>query len=116
MTLTTDSIISSVLKAQYMAEISISISILMPSPKKHSLLKESLLGKFRSKIQNCSVKVKYGTQTNWNIQNSMVMFTVSVSEREISSEKIKIVCLGEIRYLGYLKEAEFDGNIHLFIF
>ena len=34
----------------------------------------NFLSKFRPKIQNCLFKVKFGTKTNSNIQNSMVMF------------------------------------------
>ena len=36
------------------------------------------LGKFGQKTQNCQFKLKFGTQTNSNMQNSMVMFTFSL--------------------------------------
>ena len=39
--------------------------------------KITFLGKFGHKIQNC-FKVRFGTKTNSNMQNSMVMFTFSV--------------------------------------
>ena len=32
------------------------------------------LGKFGLENQNFQFKVKFGTDTNWNMQNSMVMF------------------------------------------
>ena len=35
-------------------------------------------GKFDSKIQNSQLKLKFGTQTNSNMQNSMVIFNFSV--------------------------------------
>ena len=34
-------------------------------------------GKFGPKNQNCQFKVKFGTLTNLNMQNSMVVFTFS---------------------------------------
>ena len=37
--------------------------------------KYPFLGKFGPKIQNCLFKVKYGTLTNSNMQNQMVIFT-----------------------------------------
>ena len=38
-------------------------------------------GKYGLKNQNCEFKLKFGTWTNWNMQNSMMMFTFSVSEQ-----------------------------------
>ena len=35
-----------------------------------------------SKTQNCQFELKFGTQTNLNMQNSMVMFTFSVFYRK----------------------------------
>ena len=40
-------------------------------------------GKFGPKIQNYLFKVKFGTKTNSNMQNSMVMFTFFVFKLEI---------------------------------
>ena len=56
------------------------------------------LGKFGLKNQNCHFKLKYGTKTNSNTQNSMVLFTFSDLEREHPFlanlvQKIKIVSL-----------------------
>ena len=56
------------------------------------------LGKFDSKIQNCFCKLKFGTHTNSNIQNAMVMFTFSIFDRKYSLranliQKIKIFSL-----------------------
>ena len=39
------------------------------------VLKIPFLGKFGQEIQNCSFNLKSGTQTNWNMLHSMVMFT-----------------------------------------
>ena len=36
------------------------------------------LGTFGPKNQNCQLKLKFGTKTNLNMQNSMVVFTFSV--------------------------------------
>ena len=36
------------------------------------------LGKFGSKNHNCQFKLKFATETNSNMQNSMVVFTFSV--------------------------------------
>ena len=36
------------------------------------------LSKFGPKIQNCQYKLKFGTLTNLNMQNSMALFSVSV--------------------------------------
>ena len=38
------------------------------------------LGKSGQKNQNCQFKLKFGTKTNLNLQNSMMMFTFSVFE------------------------------------
>ena len=35
------------------------------------------MGKFGPEIQNCQFKLKFGTITNLNIQNSIMMFTFS---------------------------------------
>ena len=41
-------------------------------------LEMPFLGKFGPKNQNCHFKLKFGTYTNSNMQNSIVMFTFSV--------------------------------------
>ena len=56
------------------------------------------MGKFGSKNQNRQFKLEFGTQTNSNMHNSMVMITVSVLDRKHSFwanlvQKIKIVNL-----------------------
>ena len=43
--------------------------------------KNSFLGKFSPKNQNCQCKLKFGTYTNSNMQNSMVVFISSVLDR-----------------------------------
>ena len=54
------------------------------------------LDKFGPKNQNCLSKLRFGTQTNSNMQNSMVMFTFSVFYQKYPFwvnlvQKIKIV-------------------------
>ena len=41
-------------------------------------LKIPFLGKFGRKNQNCQFKLKFGTKTNLNMKNSMVMFVFSI--------------------------------------
>ena len=40
------------------------------------------LGKLGPKNQNCQFKLKFGTKTNSNMQNSIAMFTFSVFDWE----------------------------------
>ena len=61
-------------------------------------LETPFLGKFGEKNQNYLFKLKFGTQTNSNIQNSIVVFNCSVLDRkhtfrENLVKKIKIVIL-----------------------
>ena len=42
------------------------------------------LGKLGPKNQNCQFKLKFGTYTNSNMQNSMVVFTFSVLDQKQS--------------------------------
>ena len=56
------------------------------------------LGKFGPKIQNYQFKLKFGTKTNSNMQNSMAMFTFSTFDRKFPfrayfAQKIRIVSL-----------------------
>ena len=62
------------------------------------------LGKFGPKNQNCHFMLKFGTYTNLNMQNSMVMFTFSVFDREYLFwanlvQKVTIITEAEIWYL-----------------
>ena len=55
------------------------------------------LGKSGQKNQNCQFKLKFGTKTNLNMRNSMMMFTFSVFEHKYLFwvnlvQKFKIVC------------------------
>ena len=59
------------------------------------LIGNTLLGKFGPKSENCQLKLKLGTYTNSNMQNSMVMFTFSGFGQEFAFwanfiQKIKI--------------------------
>ena len=54
------------------------------------------LGKFGPKNQNCHFKLKFGTYTSSNMQNSMVMFIVFVFDRKYPFlanlvQKVKII-------------------------
>ena len=54
------------------------------------------LGKFGPNNQNCQFKLKFGTKTNSNKQNLMVLFTFSIFNKKYPFganlvEKIKIV-------------------------
>ena len=56
------------------------------------------LGKFGPKNQNCHFKLKFGSQTNSNMQDSVVLFTFSVLDWKHPFwanlvQKIKIVIL-----------------------
>ena len=51
-------------------------------------------GKFVPENQNCQFKLKFGTKTNWNMQNSVVLFTFSVFDWKY--------CFGE----NFILEAE----------
>ena len=44
--------------------------------------KMPFLGKFAPNVQYCQFKVKLGTQTNSNMQNSMMLFTFFVCDRK----------------------------------
>ena len=47
-------------------------------------LEISFLSKFGPKNQNCQFKLKFGTQNNSNMQNSMVVFTFSALDQKYS--------------------------------
>ena len=56
------------------------------------------LGRFGQKNQNCQSKLKFCTQTNSNMQNSVMMFSISVFDHKYPFwvnlvQKIKIVSL-----------------------
>ena len=61
-------------------------------------LETPFLGKFGPKNENCQFKLKFGTKTNLNKQNSMVVFTFSVLDWKHplwtnSFQKIRIASL-----------------------
>ena len=57
-------------------------------------LKIPIWGKFVPENQNCQFKLKFGTKTNWNMQNSVVLFTFSAFDWKY--------CFGE----NFILEAE----------
>ena len=63
-----------------------------------SRLKIPFLGKFGPENHNCQFKLRFGTKTNSNMQNSMVVFTLSVFDWKYYFwanliQKIKMVSL-----------------------
>ena len=61
-------------------------------------LETHFLSKFGPKSQTCQYKLKFGTWTNSNMQNSMMVFTFSVLVWKQTFlvnlvQKVKIVCL-----------------------
>ena len=61
-------------------------------------LEMPFLGKFGPKNQNCHFKLKFGTYSNSNMQNSMVMFILSVFDWKYPFwanlvQKVKIISL-----------------------
>ena len=83
--------------------------------------KKSFLGKFGQKIKNCQLKVKFCTQTNSNIQNSVAMLNFLSYRSKHHFEKIgshnsKLFALKEIQLLDQFKYAEFNDDLHFFRF
>ena len=79
------------------------------------------LGKLGAKNQNCQFKLKFGTYTSSNMQNSMVVITFSVFTKDsligqIWSKESNLSVSAEIWCLGWLKNAECNAGIHFFIF
>ena len=59
-------------------------------------LKIPFLGKFgskKSKSQSCQYKLKFGTQTNSNMKNSMTVFIFSVFDRKNYFQKLNPLSL-----------------------
>ena len=76
------------------------------------------LGKFRPKNQNCLLKVKFGTQTNLNFQNSMVLFTFHYRPEipffgQIWSEKCN--CQYKLKFATYIN-SNMQNSIVKFTF
>ena len=81
----------------------------------------TFLYKFGSKNQNCLFKPKFGTYTNSNMKNIMVMFIFSVFDRKypflgILFQKIKIVCFCWYLNLHFFEFAEVDTDFRFFHF
>ena len=75
------------------------------------------MGKLGPKNQNCQFKLKYGTETNSNMQNSMVIFTFLFPTRisffeGIWSKKSKLSVSAEPCYLDEFKCVGLNGGIH----
>ena len=74
------------------------------------------LGKFGPKTQNYQFKLKFCTQTNSNMQNSMVMFTFSVFDwkylfGQIWSKKSKLTVSAEILHQTNLNMQNYVENM-----
>ena len=79
------------------------------------------LGKFGPRNQNFQFRLNFGTQTNLNMQNSMMMFTSPVFDRkylfgQICSKKSKFSISAEIQYLDQFEYAEFNDGVHFSVF
>ena len=79
------------------------------------------LGKFGPKSQNCQFNLKFGTLTNSNTQNSVVMFTFSFFDWKyffghIWSKSLKLSIQTEIGYVDWFEFAEFNGCVHFYWF
>ena len=73
------------------------------------------------KIKNCLFKPKFGTYTNSNMKNIMVMFIFSVFDRKypflgILFQKIKIACFCWYLNLHFFEFAEVDADSRFFHF
>ena len=73
--------------------------------------------------QSCQFKLKFGNQSNLNMQNSMVVlvFTFSVLDRKHPFcanlvQKSKLSVSAEIWCIEQFKYAEFNGGVHFFCF
>ena len=79
-----------------------------------------LLGEIWSKKnQICLFKLNFGTQTNSNMQNSMMRFILSATDFKYhftGNLVQKILCLNWIWYLDYFEYAELNGMVHLICF
>ena len=79
------------------------------------------LGKFSPKNQICQFKLKFGTKTNSNIQNSKVVFTFSVLNRKYTFwanlvQKIKIVSLSWNLVPRLIRIYNIQWWYHFFLF
>ena len=79
------------------------------------------LGKFSPKNQICQFKLKFGTKTNSNIQNSKVVFTFSVLNRKYTFwanlvQKIKIVSLNWNLVPRLIRIYNIQWWYHFFLF
>ena len=79
------------------------------------------LGKFSPKNQICQFKLKFGTKTNSNIQNSKVVFTFSVLNRKYTIwanlvQKIKIVSLSWNLVPRLIRIYNIQWWYHFFLF
>ena len=80
--------------------------------------KYPFLGKFAPKSQNCLFKMKFGTRTNSDMQNSLVMFTFSVFDwkyflGQICSKKLN--CQFKLKF-GTKTNLNMCNSVVLFTF
>ena len=77
------------------------------------------LGKSGQKNQNCQFELKFGTKTNLNKRNSMVMFTFSVFDHKYLSwtnlvQKFKVFCSKLIQRLIRIGKIQWWRLFYLF--
>ena len=61
-----------------------------------SVLEQKNVGRSGQKDQNCQFKLKFGTKTNLNMRNSMMMFTFTVLEQKFGRNISKLFVQSEI--------------------
>ena len=79
------------------------------------------LGKFGPKSQNCHFKLKFGTYTNSNMQNSMAMFIFFVFDRKCPFsanlvQKVKIISLSWNMAPSQIRRCKIQLYCSLFLF
>ena len=79
------------------------------------------LGKFCQKNQNWQFKLKFGTQTNSNMQNSMALFIFSVLDRKHPfwanlAQKIEVVSLSWNLIPRLIRISRIQWRSSLFLF
>ena len=73
----------------------------------------AFLKKFGPRISNCQFNLKFGTLTKSNIQNSMVVFTLSLFDQKYCSNKSKFSFSADI---GPSTDSNMHKSMVMFIF
>ena len=76
------------------------------------------LGKYDPKTQKCQFKLKFGTKTNLNMQNSMMLFTFCVFDHKYPSQANliqKLNCQFKLK-TGSQMKSNMKNSLAMFIF